>query len=83
MNLADGRLQAAAANFEALRLLTPTDLYSVLQLGYTYDRLRKADQAREAYSAALASGDETVRDAAQAALRSSAAVPPSPVGSSL
>lgn len=83
MNLADGRLQAAAANFEALRVLTPTDLYSVLQLGYTYDRLRKADQAREAYSAALASGDEKVRDAAQAALKASSSVPVSPVGSSL
>lgn len=83
MNLADGRLQAAVANFEALRALVPADLMSVLQLGYTYDRLRKPDQAREAYSAALASGDEKVRDAAQAALKSSAAVQPSPVGSSL
>lgn len=81
MNLADGRLQAAVANFEALRVLVPADLFSTLQLGYTYDRMRKPEQAREAFSAALASTDEKVRDAAQAALKTS--VPPSAAGSSL
>lgn len=83
MNIADGRLQAAVANLEALRALAPEDLYAVLQLGYTYDRLRKAEEAREAYTAALASGDETVRDAAQAALKSSASAAPAPLGASL
>ena len=73
-----GDLAAAADNFQAVRALEPSDYVVALQLGYTYERLQKKERAREQFSAALASGDEKVHGAAQAALQASGgAVPPS------
>ena len=71
INFDAGKLAAAAANFEAVRALTPNDYFVALQLGYTYERLQKRDQAREAFVAAMASGDAKIHGAAQAALQSS------------
>jgi tetratricopeptide (TPR) repeat protein len=71
-----GRIPEAAANFEAARALEPSDYFVALQLGYTYERLQKTEQAREAFDAALASTDEKIRGAAQAALHPSVAAAP-------
>jgi tetratricopeptide (TPR) repeat protein len=70
IDLDQGRLAEAAANFEAVRALEPNDYFVALQLGYTYERLQKKEQARESFSAALASADEKIHGAAQTALRS-------------
>lgn len=83
INLEDGDLASAATNFEAARAIEPGDHFVALQLGYTYDRLNKKEQARAAYSAALASTDPKIRDAAQAALELSGASVAPALGSSL
>lgn len=69
INLSDGNLSAAAADFEAIRALDPADYFIALQLGYTYDKLKKREQAREAFGAALASDDAKIHAAAKAALQ--------------
>ena len=68
MNFEAGRLKAAVENFEAARAVQPDDYVAALQLGYTYAKLKKNDEAREAFTAASASTDAKVRDAATAAL---------------
>jgi Flp pilus assembly protein TadD len=78
-----GRLAVAAADFEGVRALAPNDYFVALQLGYTYERLQKKDQAREAFGAALASGDEKIHGAAQAALQASGGAPAAPSSSSV
>lgn len=75
MNFEEGKLTAAAADFEAVRALRPNDYLVVLQLGYTYERLKKKEQAREAFSAALVSTDAKIHDAAQSALQASGGQP--------
>lgn len=75
IDLAEGRLEAAAEGFERLRTLTPDDHFVALQLGYTYDRMKKSELARQAYGAALASTDMKVVDAARAALKAASAPP--------
>lgn len=75
IDLADGRLEAAATRFERVRELTPEDHFVALQLGYTYDRMKKGELARQAYGAALASTDVKVADAARAALKASSGAP--------
>lgn len=72
LNLGEGKLGAAAGNFEAVRAVDPNDYYVALQLGYIYARLRKRDQAEQAFGAALASTDAKIHDAAQAALKPAA-----------
>lgn len=71
LNFEEGRLTAAAADFEAVRALHPNDYLVALQLGYTYERLKKKEQARAAFAAALESADPKIHDAAQAALQAS------------
>lgn len=71
LNFEEGRLTAAAADFEAVRALHPNDYLVALQLGYTYERLKKKDLARAAFSSALDSTDARIHDAAQAALQAS------------
>jgi tetratricopeptide (TPR) repeat protein len=71
MNFEEGKLTAAAADFEAVRGMRPNDYLVALQLGYTYERLKKKEQAREAFSAALVSTDAKIHDAAQTALQAS------------
>jgi tetratricopeptide (TPR) repeat protein len=68
LNFEAGRLQAAVENFEAVRAVQPDDYVAALQLGYTYAKLKKTDEAREAFMAASASTDAKIRDAATAAL---------------
>jgi Flp pilus assembly protein TadD len=68
LNFEAGRLQAAIENFEAVRAAQPDDYVAALQLGYTYAKLNKTDEAREAFTTASASTDAKVRDAATAAL---------------
>ncbi len=83
INFAEGKLMEAASNFEAARALRPNDYFLALQLGYTYDKLKKKDLAREAFAVALASGEEKIHNAAQSALQASGnqrpAVPASPM----
>lgn len=71
MNFEAGDFAAAAADFEAVRALHPNDYLVALQLGYTYERLKKKDLARAAFSAALESADPKIHDAAQTALQAS------------
>lgn len=76
--LKKGDLEGAARVFEGVRAKSPEDFVVALQLGYTYDKLQKKDLAREAFTAALGSGDAKIHDAAQSALEASggaAAVP--------
>jgi tetratricopeptide (TPR) repeat protein len=68
LNFDAGRLLAAAGNFEAARAVEPDDYLTALQLGYTYAKLRKGEEAREAFTAASASSDAKIHDAAVAAL---------------
>jgi tetratricopeptide (TPR) repeat protein len=70
INHDDGDLTASAANFEAVRALEPNDYSVALQLGYTYTLLRKEDQARKQFEAALSSTDEKIHAAAAASLQS-------------
>lgn len=63
-----GRLTSAAKEFSTAVELDPADLSTSLQLGYTYQKLKKAEQAKEAFNAASQSPDEEVRRAAVAAL---------------
>ena len=71
INFAEGKLAEAAANFEAVRVLQPNDYFVALQLGYTYDKLKKKELARAAFAAALASNETKIHDAAQTALETS------------
>lgn len=68
-HLAAGRLPEAAAQFEAVRAAQPLDGVVALQLGYAYSRMKNFEKAREAFGAAAVSGDLTVSQAAQAALK--------------
>ncbi|MBI2384759.1 MAG: tetratricopeptide repeat protein [Elusimicrobia bacterium] len=82
LNFEAGRFAEAAADFEAVRALRPNDYLVVLQLGYTYERLKKKEQARQAFSAALDSTDARIHDAAQTALQASGGAPkPAPASS--
>ena len=82
IDLQEEKPQAAAAHFEAARALEPNDYFIALQLGYTYQRLEKKEEARGAFSAAAASSDPKIHDAAVAALNpaqgASAAGSPAP-----
>ncbi|MBI3299889.1 MAG: tetratricopeptide repeat protein [Elusimicrobia bacterium] len=71
LRLDAGSLAAAAESLEAVRAIEPSDYEAALQLGYTYDRLQKKEQARAAFGAALASSDAKLHDAARSALQSS------------
>jgi len=82
LNFEAGRYAEAAADFEAVRAIRPNDYLVVLQLGYAYERMKKQEQAREAFSAALVSTDAKIHDAAQSALQSSGGAPmPAPASS--
>lgn len=70
-----GRMQAAAKHFEAARVIEPTDYITVLQLGYTYAKLKKSDAAREAFTAASASEDAKIREAAVSELKPASSEP--------
>ena len=71
INFAEGKLEEAASNFEAARVLRPNDYFVALQLGYTYDKLKKKELARAAFAVALASREAKIHDAAQSALQAS------------
>jgi Flp pilus assembly protein TadD len=68
MSLARGDLAKAAESFAGAHQLSPLDDATALQLGYVYDRLHNRVKAEAAFTSALRSPDERVRDAAQAAL---------------
>lgn len=72
LNFEEGRYAAAAADFEAALALRPDDHVTALQLGYTFERLKKRERARESFTAALRSGDDKIREAAQNALQATA-----------
>ncbi len=73
ISLEEGRLSEAAADFEAVLAFLPNDHLTALQLGYTYDRMKKKEQARASFTAALDSDDEKIREAAQTALQADGA----------
>jgi Flp pilus assembly protein TadD len=83
LNFEEGRLKEAAADFEAVRAAHPNDYLVALQLGYTYERLKRTEQAREAFSSALVSPDPKIHDAAQSALQASGGAPMAAPASSL
>jgi Flp pilus assembly protein TadD len=79
----DGQLSEAAEDFEAARTIEPADYTIALQLGYTYERLQKKEQARAAFTTAMGSSDQKIHGAAQAALQSSGGVDAPAVASPL
>ena len=69
MNIEQGKLAAAAEDFDGAHHLDPTDYASALQLGYIYDQLNNSVKAEQAFRRAAQSPDPGVRDAALSALK--------------
>jgi len=67
-NLAKSYLPAAAAEFEALHRLDPTDGDAVLQLGYIFNQMKRDDEALRWFRLAGASSNAVISRKAQVAI---------------